>query len=183
MVSCSKASNNILFSFMISKVAKGSRKLESHEVSVGPEKVCRVTVFWRKKLKKSGEFEGNFWKNENDWTLIFRRCSMVKHRPRKLGDAGSIPAEGEIFSRVFIYFRIPKKFKNVPPYFGKKDISEKKLFHIRFLHFIHSHLRYSGRYVSFLMFVPFHFLFFADVKLDHRSRSSRICGCILRVCK
>ena len=28
---------------------------------------------------------------------------MVKHRSRKLGDAGSIPADGEIFSDVFVY--------------------------------------------------------------------------------
>ena len=31
---------------------------------------------------------------------------VLKHRPRKLGDAGSIPADGEIFSCILIYLRI-----------------------------------------------------------------------------
>ena len=35
-----------------------------------------------------------------------RRGVMVKHWPRKLGDGGSIPAGGGIFSYVFVYLRI-----------------------------------------------------------------------------
>ena len=36
------------------------------------------------------------------WIILDRRSLMVKHRPRKLWDAGSIPADGKNFSGVFV---------------------------------------------------------------------------------